>query len=91
MAAQAYFVKDPDDHLDYKVDWSTWLGADTLSSATWTVQAGITKDSQSNTTTAATVWLSGGTAGSTYEATCRGVTAGGRTKDWTIGIRVEEQ
>ena len=91
MAVQQTFVKDPDDVLDYKINWATWLDSDTLSSATWTVPSGITKDSQSNTTTTATIWLSSGAAGQTYEITCRGVTAGGRTKDWTIGIRVKEQ
>lgn len=88
---QQYFVKDPNAVLDYQINWATWLGSDTIASVTWTVSTGITKDSQSNTTTTATIWLSGGTAGTTYECVCRIVTAGGRTDDRTIGIRVEEQ
>lgn len=86
------FVKDPSDELDYKVDWSEWLAGsspvDTIATSTWTVDAGITKDSDSNTTTDATIWLSGGTAGRTYHVTNRIVTAGGRTAERSIYIAV---
>ncbi len=89
--AQQDFVKDPNAVLDYKVDWATWLSTDTIATVAWTVPTGITQTSTSNTTTTATIWLSGGTAGTTYEIVCRITTAGGRTDDRTIGIRVEEQ
>lgn len=85
------FVKDPDAVLDYQADWATWLGEDTISSSTWIVPDGITKDSDTNTTTSATVWLSGGTAGSNYSITNRIVTDGGRTDDRTIKIQVREK
>ena len=56
--AQEEFVKDPSAVLDYVINWSTWLGSDTITGTpTWTVPTGITKDSQSNSTTAATIWL----------------------------------
>ena len=88
----AIFIKDPNAVLDYQIDWSDWLGStDTISTSAWTVSSGITKASESNTTTTATVWLSGGTAGSNYTAANRIVTAGGRTEDRTIQIRVEER
>ena len=58
----SHFVKDPDEVLDYSIDWSTWLDSDTISSSSWTVESGITKDSDSNDTTSTTIWLSGGTA-----------------------------
>ena len=60
------WLKDPNASLDYTVDWSAWLGSDTISAVTWTLETGITKAAQSNTTTAATVWVSGGTAGREY-------------------------
>lgn len=83
------FTKDPDAVLDYTVDWATWLGTDTISTSTWpVVPAGITKDSDTNSTTIATIWLSGGTIGETYQLTNRIVTAGGRTDDRTITINV---
>ena len=37
--------KDPDEVLDYRVDWSARLDGDTIASSTWEVLAGLTKDS----------------------------------------------
>lgn len=88
----ALFIKDPNAVLDYKIDWASWLAtSETISTSTFTVSAGITKDSESNTTTTATVWLSGGTAGTTYTATNRITTNQSRTDERTIEIRVEER
>lgn len=64
---------------DYTLDWTDELGTDTISTSTWTVTSGITKDSSSNTTKTATVWLSAATAGSDHTATNTIVTAAGRT------------
>ena len=85
------YYKDPDAVLDYRVDWTTWLNGDTISSSTFTVATGLTKDSQSNTTTAATVWLSGGTAGTRYLVTNRIVTAGNRTEDRSFYVSVVQR
>ena len=85
--AQSY-LKDPDSVLDYKFDWSTWLGADTISTSSITVPTGITLDSDTNDTTTATAWLSGGSVGSSYTVTNRIVTAAGRTADRSITIKV---
>jgi hypothetical protein len=86
------FLKDPNAILDYKFDWVSWLAAgETISTSTMTVQTGITKDSESNTTTTATVWLSGGTEGNRYTVTNRITTNQGRTDDRTILIRVSNR
>lgn len=85
------FVKDPDAILDYQVNWSAWLSGDTIQTSTWQAESGITIDSDSNTTTAATVWLSGGAAGNTYDVTNHIVTAAGREDDRTIQIKVQEK
>jgi hypothetical protein len=79
MSTEAELTKDPDAVLDYQVDWSAWLGVDTISTSTWVVPTGITKNSDTKTTTTATIWLRGGTAGTLYLVTNRIVTAGGRT------------
>lgn len=84
------FIKDPDAVLDYQFDWSTWLDSDTISSYTVTV-SGVTLDSDSNTTTAVTAWVSGGTQGSTATIQCRIVTAGGRTDDRTINLVINSK
>ena len=93
------FIKDPDAILDYRFDWSSWLqNGDTISSCQFIVSPGITVGNGSNgalaptnTTTNATVWLIGGTAGQVYTVTSRIVTSQGRTDDRTITIRVQNR
>lgn len=87
----SHFVKDPDAVLDYQIDWEDWLDSDTISTSEWTVESGITRDSDANTATTTTIWLSGGTAGETYSLTNRIVTTGGRTEDRTMTVYVEER
>lgn len=90
MAAD--YLKDPDAVLDYKWDWSSWLqGGETISSSVFTVTAGLTVNSTSNTTTTATVWLAGGTAGLVYSVGNRITTSLGRTDERTVQIRVQER
>ncbi len=95
--------KDPNAVLDYVFDWkantngrgdSDWLASgETISSHTITVDTGITKDSssQTDTNTSVTVWLSGGTAGTSYEVACKIVTSASRTDERTMIIPVEER
>lgn len=89
--AEKHFGKDPDAVLDYTIDWGPWLGDDTITSVSWVADADITVDSETNTTTTATVWLSGGTVGARHELTCSIVTAAGREDDRTIAIIIRER
>lgn len=83
------FLKDPDAVLDYVFNWADWLAAgETISTSSITVESGITKNSESNTTTTATVWLSGGTEGNRYRITSRVTTSQGRTDDRSAIVRV---
>lgn len=84
-------TKDPDEVLDYQIDWSARLNSDTISTSVWTVPDGITGATQSNTTTSTTLWLSGGTDGSSYDILNRITTAGGRTMDQTVRIAIAEK
>lgn len=81
------FIKDPDARLDYGVDWTAWLNGDTITASEWIVAAGLTADTPADDGEIATIWLSGGTAGTDYEATSRITTAAGRIDDRTITIR----
>jgi len=90
MSADTW-IHDPNAILDYSVDWSDWLGSDTIASVTWTVPTGIVKASQAETTTTATAWISGGTAGTEYAVACKIVTAGGRTDERTIILRCQDR
>lgn len=86
------FIKDPDSALDYKIDWSSWLGADTIATSAWTISpSGLTKESDSRDDTSATIWVSGGEASRDYELTNRIVTANGRTVDRTIYVQVRHR
>jgi len=88
----ATFFKDPDAKLDYTVDWSEWLATgETLSTSTFTVPAGITKVSESNTATTATVRLSGGTASTNYDVINAVTTSSGNEDHRTIRITVRER
>lgn len=93
VAGNPTIKKDPNATLDYSIDWSNWLAiiGDTIATAAWTVTGGLSVVSSSYTTTATSVYLSGGTAGTTATATCRITTAGGRIDDRTIYLTVQER
>lgn len=86
----AVYFKDPNSTLDYAIDWSRWLGTDTIATVAWTLQSGITQASASNDTTTATIWLSGGTAGEDYLVTARITTSAGRQLDTSMLIKVRQ-
>lgn len=84
---------DPDANLDYEYDWSGWLTPvnDTIATSVWIVPDGLTKTDEANTTTTATVWISGGTAGTNYTVTNRITTTNGRIDDRSITLRCKER
>ena len=83
--------KDPAAILDYGFNWLSWLAGDTIQTSTWTVPTGLTKVSDSATTSTTTAWISGGTAGTDYTVVNRIVTAGGRTDERSIIFQVRER
>lgn len=60
------YKKDPSATLDYGFRWTTWLAGDIIVDSSWTVPAGITVVSESFTTEATTIWVTGGTLGESY-------------------------
>lgn len=91
MTCENLFTKDPNAVLDFTVDWTSWLGTDTIDTSEWIVPSGITKESDTNNTLIAIIWLSGGTVGVVYNVVNRITTNGGRTEDRTIKIRIVEK
>lgn len=87
------FIKDPSSKEDYTVNWTTWLGDDTISASAWTVPSGLTQStpSPSNTATAATIWISGGTHGQEYLLMNQITTAAGRINQQSIKILVRDK
>ena len=98
--------KDPDEILDYSVDWSRFLGAATISSVAWSVDNasnvktaiaagntvnGIQNVSQTNTTTVATINLGLGTLNEEYKFYCRITDSTGSIAERVIKLRIKEQ
>lgn len=107
--------KDPDGIKPYFVVWCSPNGlndgsaddigelqGETISTVTWTVPAGITKDSEAKTAvsvhgvsyaanTVCTIWLSSGTDQTNYDLECVIVTSSGRRLPKTIRVPVRSQ
>lgn len=80
--------KDPDDILDYKVDWTDSLSDEVIVTSTWLLPAEITKVSDDYADTSATIWLSGGTALDNLTITNRIFTSAGRQMDQSVLLRI---
>lgn len=85
--------KDPDEVLEYFIDWAPRLGdeGDTISSATWTLPSGITKAAQREVSPKSFIKFTGGTHGVDYDVGCRIVTTGGLTMDETVRLPVRNR
>jgi hypothetical protein len=79
--------KDPQEVLDYVVDWTKPLAGDVITGSTWTVPDGIIKDSESFDDSKTTIWLSGGTDGQNYPLINQIATAGGRIREQTCTLK----
>lgn len=89
MATSTVRDKDPDEVLDYHFNWAPWLqDGESITSATFEINPGISIDSALNTNTVATAWLSGGLPGQLYRLRCRVNTNQGRVSDRSMTIRV---
>lgn len=82
-------TKDPADIRIYAINWAPWLGSYTLSTSVWSTPTGITYVTDTLTTTATQVKLSGGTSGHTYVIANTVTTSNGETKRVTFEISVE--
>lgn len=76
--------KTPSEIEDFQINWALrGLGTDTIASSSWTTNAPTdlqiaTSPAPSSTTTTATAFLTGGTAGNSYIVTNTVTTSGGR-------------
>lgn len=80
--------KDPSDVKDYTLDFGPLLQSDTISTATVT-GTNITVDSSSVSGNVVTVWLSGGTAGTTADVKTTIVTSNATPRTFERTFRVE--
>lgn len=66
--------------LDFGRDWAKWLGTDTISASTWTVDAGLPVVSQGYDTTSTSLFVDGAglTVGTKFKCKNQITTAAGR-------------
>jgi hypothetical protein len=98
--------KDPDEQLDYSVDWSRFLGTATITSVAWYVDdadsvktllvSGATVNSiqnvsQTHTNTVATINLGLGTNNTEYKFYCRIIDSTGSQAERVIKLRIKER
>ena len=84
--------KDPNEYLDYTINWSDRIVTDTISACTWiNITPGITISNQVSTATQTSLWITGGTANHIYDLTNRITTSSGRIMDQTVRIEVWEK
>lgn len=80
----ASFPKDPsDEEVPYMIDWSCYLYGDIITASSWEVMGdapAMVIDSDTHTTTTATVLVSGGMSGRRYTVT-NTVTLGSNSQD----------
>lgn len=88
----AVITKDPQAVLDYIFDWTAYLAAisDTLVSVSFTASSGTITDFYF-LGPIATAWISGGVVGTSITLTCHIVTAGGRTDERHVSLRIKER
>lgn len=99
-------TKDPDEVVDYSVDWSRFLGTATISTVKWYVDNadgvkteigttdvvdGIQNVTATNTNTVATINLGLGTLNKEYKFYCEITDSTGSVAERVVKIRIKEQ
>jgi hypothetical protein len=81
--------KDPQETLDYRLNWRARVPVgDKIIESSWTSPSGIIKGISTYTDYTTTLWLSGGTIGTTYSFTNTVITYEGRIMEQTVKVRV---
>lgn len=83
--------KIPTSPKEFTIDWTSWLPTGvTISTATHTLESGLTEDSKSNSTVLANIVISGGVAGTVYECTSEIEASNGRPYEQTWFLTVQK-
>lgn len=82
-------VKDPDTTRAVAINWTTYMGTDTVSGCAWTAPTGLTiVGTPTLVASVATALVSGGQEGCDYNLTCRATLSSGATEDGTVVVKV---
>jgi hypothetical protein len=86
--AVTYAEKEIAGSISFTLDWATELGTDTISSVAWKVPATLTNETTAQTSTTATIRLSGGRAGRLERIRCHVTGASGQIYARTLYLRI---
>jgi len=90
MAFPQWPPKDPDEHLDYNIDWSPRLSPpDIISASEWFVPDGLVSENEIMTDNSTTIWLSAGILAEAYDVLNRVQTMEGRIMDQTVTLKIK--
>jgi hypothetical protein len=81
--------QDKDEAVTHTVNWTRDLNGGTIDTVTWAV-AGLTNQSQTNTTTTSSVRLAGGVAGQSHTVTCSSITSLGEHKEIEFTVDIND-
>jgi hypothetical protein len=86
--------KDPEEVLDYTIDWTDRLSDDTITVSEWAMSEDnedelLIEDSNLISGETTVIWLSAGTLGVTYSLTNHITTAAGREMDQTVRLKIK--
>lgn len=92
MSMLGMMTKDPDERLDYDVDFSRWLtDTDELSTAVIETENTVAVADQTDVSrTAVKVWMAGGVSGETGKITVRVTTIQGRIKEACFRLKIKD-
>jgi hypothetical protein len=86
--SETVLLQDPAESIDRTLDWSLWLGADTIAGSAWAVSpSGPTLSGGAFTATTATIVVAGVTLRQLYEVTNTITTAAGRIGERSFTLR----
>jgi hypothetical protein len=82
-------TQPPEANLDYTLDWTPWIGTDTIATSVWEIPPGMTSSGNYVDTSArfATAWIAGGVEGKTYIVTNVITTVGPPVRTWAASLK----
>jgi len=89
-------TKDPDEFVDYTINWANQIGSDTITASSWAYTGdpdslALVLSNGSFTTTTATIWANGGNDGTRYTLTNHITTFGGRIMEQSVYLTVRSR
>lgn len=81
--------KDPDELLDYSLNWSQALAGDTIVNSDWAISdSSLVENHSTNSSSSTVIWLEDGALNQTYTVTNTIETAAGRIFQQSVNIRI---